>query len=164
MQQAAENAQEARQAQQEAMSGKPAAAAEAARALQQAAQAIDAATQQRAANTPPGDPSQSHAANAEPGNEPGHEPGNEPGKGNHPGAKPSQTTDPHGIDITGIARVDSRPESVREVGISAGDWAKLPPLVQQQLLNASQQSGPPGYQEKIKNYFVKIAKIQAEGN
>jgi hypothetical protein len=31
------------------------------------------------------------------------------------------------------------------------------------LLNAAQQSGPPAYREMIKNYFVKIARIQTTG-
>ena len=85
------------------------------------------------------------------------------GQGQKPGSKPGKSSNPQqGINIMGVANVDSRPESVREVGISASDWAKLPPMTQQQLLNASQQSGPPGYQDRIKNYFVKIAKIQAQ--
>lgn len=170
--QAAASAQEARQAEQEAMNAKPRAAAEAARALAKAAQAFDAAAQQQAAemakNNPlAGDPSQNQASakgrwGAEPGNEPGQEPGSEPGNDRGRSSRPGAATETRGADVTGIARVDGRPEPVKEIGISASDWAKLPPLVQQQLLNAAQQSGPSGYQEKIKNYFVKIAKIQAE--
>ena len=68
-----------------------------------------------------------------------------------------------GADVNGMARVDERPASVKEIGISASDWARLPPLAQQQLMNAAQQSGPPAYQERIKKYFVKIARIQADG-
>jgi hypothetical protein len=48
------------------------------------------------------------------------------------------------------------------MGISASDWAKLPPLVRKELMNAAQQSGPPAYREMIKNYFVKIARQQAQ--
>ena len=164
---AADAAQEARQAEQEATNGKPAAAAQAAKALGRAAKALDAVAQKQAAEmaannpaaeTPPGDPSQDQADAHQPANAPGQE----SAKADKPSSTSGQNTDPKGIDITGVARVDGRPASVREIGISASDWAKLPPLAQQQLLNAAQKNGPPGYQEKIKNYFVKIARIQAE--
>ena len=56
---------------------------------------------------------------------------------------------------------DARPTSVKELGISAADWAKLNPLMQQELLNAAQQSGPPEYQEMIKNYYTRIARIES---
>jgi hypothetical protein len=62
-----------------------------------------------------------------------------------------------------VASNDARPAPVKDVGIPASDWAKLPPLMQQQLLNAAQQKGPPAYQEMIKNYYVRIAHLQAEG-
>jgi hypothetical protein len=52
---------------------------------------------------------------------------------------------------------------VQELGISAGDWARLAPLQRQELLNAAQQSGPPAYREMIKNYYVRIARLGREG-
>ena len=55
-----------------------------------------------------------------------------------------------------------RPKSVEELGISASDWARLGPLMQQDLLNAAQQTGPPAYREMIKNYYIRIARVQSE--
>ena len=52
------------------------------------------------------------------------------------------------------------PGSVAALGINASDWAKLPPIMQKELMNASQQSGPPAYKEMIKNYYVRIAQLQ----
>ena len=43
------------------------------------------------------------------------------------------------------------------------DWARLGPLTRQELLNAAQQNGPPAYREMIKNYYVRIAKLDREG-
>ena len=67
-----------------------------------------------------------------------------------------------GIQIKATASTDDRPAAVKAVGISPSDWAKLPPLMQQQLLNAAQQQGPPAYQDMIKDY-VRIAHLQAQG-
>ena len=44
----------------------------------------------------------------------------------------------------------------RKTGI---DWARLGPNQQRELMNAAQQSGPPGYQSMIKNYYVRIARL-----
>ena len=161
MRQAADSAQEARQAEQEAMNGKANAAAEAANALQEAAKAIASAAHQpsnssSAKSGEPHDPSQAKASSGEPSAKPGSEPGSK-------SSQPSLASETRGADVTGMARVDERPVSVKEIGISASDWVRLPPLVQQQLLSAAQQSGPPGYQDRIKKYFVKIANIQADG-
>ncbi len=161
MRQAADSAQEARQAEQEAMNGKASAAEEAANALQQAAQAIASAAHQssKSSAAKSGEPHGPSQAKATPG-EPSAKPGSEPGQKS---SQPSTASETRGADVTGMARVDERPASVKEIGISASDWVRLPPLVQQQLLSAAQQSGPPGYQDRIKKYFVKIAKIQADG-
>jgi hypothetical protein len=51
---------------------------------------------------------------------------------------------------------------VQELGISAGDWARLGPLTRRELLNAAQQSGPPAYREMIKNYYVRIARLDRD--
>lgn len=53
------------------------------------------------------------------------------------------------------------PEPVQELGISPGDWARLTPDLQQQLLNAARQPGPPEYQELIKHYFERIARLES---
>jgi hypothetical protein len=68
-----------------------------------------------------------------------------------------------GISGLQAGGANGRPESVKAMGISAADWARLPPLVRKELMNAAQQSGPPAYREMIKNYFVKIARQQALG-
>lgn len=134
--------QEARQAQADAMGNKPEAAQQAARALDRASQQL----QQAVAKSASGQPQVAKAT------QPPQKPSDAPSQQteSHQGAGPQE----------GVA--DQRPESVKQVGISAGDWAKLPPLTQQQLLNASQQAGPPEYREQIKRYFVKIAKLQAD--
>ena len=67
----------------------------------------------------------------------------------------------------GIAGQDSGgdnkpPASVAALGINGSDWSKLGKTMQQQLLNASQQSGPPAYKEMIKNYYVRVARMQNE--
>jgi hypothetical protein len=149
--QAAEHAQEAVQAQQQAQQGDAAASQEAAQALAQAAQELAQANE-------PG----------QPGNEPGDEPGDDPGHGekqHHPSAHPGQATDPQmGLQAQDNAAGDGRPDSVQQLGISASDWAKLAPLQQKELLDAAQQSGPPAYQAMIKNYYVRLAHMQAQGS
>lgn len=55
------------------------------------------------------------------------------------------------------------PTAVTAIGIAPSDWAKLPPLMQKDLLNAAQQKGPPEYQQMIKNYYTQIARMQAQG-
>ena len=141
-QQAAQAAQEAAQAQQEASQQNPAAAREAARALAQAAQ-------QMARAVPGLHPEQGQ----EPGQEPGTEPGQEPSQ--HAGKTPDSK---QGIQ-PGAAPV-SLPASVRDIGITADQWAKLPPLARKDLMNAAQQSGPPSYRQMIKDYYVRIAKME----
>ena len=49
------------------------------------------------------------------------------------------------------------------MGITADQWAVLPPLVKKDLMNAAQQSGPPGYRQMMKDYFAKVAKMQTAG-
>src|SRR4029079_8465691 len=82
-------------------------------------------------------------------------------------AKPSASASSRNLDSrtgtgTGAGSHDGRPQSVQQLGISAGDWARLGPLQRQELLNAAQQSGPPAYREMIKNYYVKIARFGRE--
>jgi hypothetical protein len=55
------------------------------------------------------------------------------------------------------------PAAVQAMGVSSRDWAKLPPLMQQDLLNAAQQNSLPAYRESIKNYFEKIARLKDSG-
>ena len=138
---AAQAAQEAAQAQQQALQPNPAAAAEAAQALAQAAQAAE---QGLPGQGPP---------------EQGTEPGNEPGE--HTGTHPHQASDPKmGITASADGGDNKPPAAVLALGISASDWAKLPPIMQKELMNASQQSGPPAYKQMIKNYYVRIAQMQ----
>ncbi|HWE04871.1 MAG TPA: DUF4175 family protein [Tepidisphaeraceae bacterium] len=134
---AAQAAQEAAQAQQQALQPNPAAAAEAAQALAQAAQAAE---QGLPGQGPP---------------EQGTEPGTEPGEHPHPVADPKL-----GIAANETGGDNKPPAAVLALGISASDWAKLPPIMQKELMNASQQSGPPAYKEMIKNYYVRVAQMQ----
>jgi hypothetical protein len=156
MRRAAQGAQEAAQAQQQSINNNadPGASRQAAAALEQAAAAMAAAT---SANN---DAADSAVAGADEPPEPGAP--TEADRSDRPGAMPSARAADSRTGIgTGKAVVDSRPLSVQELGISAGDWARLGPLTRQELLNAAQQSGPPAYREMIKNYYVRIAKLQA---
>jgi hypothetical protein len=64
-----------------------------------------------------------------------------------------------------MAQKSTKPEpaAVQAMGVSSRDWAKLPPLMQQDLLNAAQQNSLPAYRESIKNYFEKIARLKEPG-
>jgi hypothetical protein len=161
MKQAAASAQEARAAQDEAMNGRADAASQAARALGQAAKSAQSASRQQFVQMAANNPALGRAMQQQQSKQ--QQPSGQADDSGPPSA-PSQTPDSReGVNVTSVARVDGRPEAVKEIGISASDWARLPPLAQQQLLNAAQQSGPPGYQQQIKNYFIKIAKFEAEG-
>jgi hypothetical protein len=141
-QQAAQAAQEGAQAQQEAAQQNPAAARQAANALNQAAQAM--------ARAIPGlNPENGHDQ-ADQGNEPSQDPAHHSGQSLE--------------SKEGIAASDGPPvvvpASVRDIGISQDEWAKLPELTRKDLLNAAQQSGPPAYRQMIKDYYVRVAKMQ----
>jgi hypothetical protein len=136
---AAQRAEEAAAVQPQAMQSNPQAAQEAANALQRAA----AANAQRQ----PGKPDDDQTT----GQEPGHATDLP-----MPALVSSQGISPQQGD--GAAR----PEAVRALGISAADWARLPTLLRGELMNAAQQTGPPEYREMIKNYYVRIAREQAE--
>ena len=143
-QSAAQAAQQAAQSQQQALQPNPAAAADAAQALAQAAQA---------------------AQQGLPGQGPPEQgpPGTEPGQGEEPSPIPGQTPDSkQGISGTDSGGNNEPPAAVKAIGISASDWAKLPPMMQRELMNASQQSGPPAYKEMIKNYYIRVAHMQNE--
>jgi hypothetical protein len=139
--------QEGLQAQQQSQQGLQGATQQAANALAQAAQSLAQASQA----------SQAQGQGQQPG-QPGQAQGNEPGK--EPSPTPGNAkTSKEGIKVVKGGQ-DTRPTSVKELGISPADWAKLNPLMQQELLNAAQQSGPPEYQEMIKNYYTRVARIE----
>ena len=154
--QAAQGAQEAAQAQQQALNGNadPAAMRQAAAALQQAAAAMSAATAAA-------DASESALAGADEQVEEGTD--SQAAQESASAAASSRTLDSKTGTGTGGGTHDGRPQSVQELGISAGDWARLAPLQRQELLNAAQQSGPPAYREMIKNYYVRIARLGKDG-
>ncbi|HEX4178415.1 MAG TPA: hypothetical protein VHY57_08250 [Rhizomicrobium sp.] len=85
-------------------------------------------------------------------------PGNEKGQGGPPHM--GSMSGGHG-SAPSPASNKPEPPAVQAIGISSRDWAKLPPLVQQDLLNASQQNSLPAYRESIKNYFEKIARLHS---
>jgi hypothetical protein len=146
-QQAARRAQEAAAVQPQALQPNAGAAQEAANALQQAAEAN---AQAQPGQMHPGQPSNAQTT------------GQQPGK---PGV-PMSIPLPALVSVNGISAQDgtggTQPESVKALGISAGDWARLPTLMRKELMNAAQESGPPTYREMIKNYYVRIAREQAE--
>jgi hypothetical protein len=156
--------QEAAQAQQQAFAGQQGnamASAQAARALQQATAAMDRAVPESRRGRPgaadPANASADAAASAKPPSGQPAPPGTTPGLANDPkaGVRTAAGESP-------AAPLDERPDAVKELGVSPGDWARLGPLTRQELLNAAQQSGPPAYREQIKNYFVKIARLRAD--
>lgn len=156
LRQAAQSAQEASQAQQQALnSGNDAASAldasqQAAAALQQAAAAMAAATASSSPASSSSDPAtaQPDVAGA--------------ARGDATASRPGRTLDSrHGVGLAAGAS-DERPTSVQQLGISAGDWARLGPLTQRELLNAAQQNGPPAYREMIKNYYIRIARLERD--
>jgi hypothetical protein len=146
-QQAARRAQEAAAVQPQALQSNAQAAQEAANALQKAAEAN---AQAQPGQPHPGQPSDAQTT------------GQEPGKPGSPMSVPL----PSLVSANGISAQQgtggAQPESVKALGISAGDWARLPTLMRQELMNAAQQSAPPTYREMIKNYYVRIAREQAE--
>lgn len=141
-QRAAQAAQEAAQAQQEASQQNAAAARQAADALNRAAQAM--------ARAVPGINPQDAQDEADPANDPSQDPAHRLGKS--PDSK------------EGIAAAQGPPvvvpAAVRDIGISQDEWAKLPELTRKDLLNAAQQSGPPAYRQMIKDYYVRVARMQ----
>jgi hypothetical protein len=140
-QQAAQAAQEAAQAQQEASQQNPAAAQEAAKALNQAARQM--------AKAVPGlhpENGQDQAQDDEASNDPAHDPSR---------ALESR----QGISASNGTPIVI-PASVRDIGITADQWAKLPDLTKKDLMNAAQQSGPPAYRQMIKDYYTRIAKLK----
>jgi hypothetical protein len=87
----------------------------------------------------------------------------EPVNANDPGQQAANTPHRTPDSSEGIKQATaavSVPGSVLDLGITADQWANLPPLQQKDLLNAAQQSGPPGYRKMMKEYFAKIAKMQ----
>lgn len=155
-QQAAQAAAEAQNAQQQASQGNRAAARQAADALARAAQALAQATGQQ------GTPGQGQAKAQ------GKQPGEQPGEGEDEDQPPSQTPGQSNNPKQGIAAQQTGgptdvPAAVTDLGITPGDWAKLGPLQQKDLAAAAQQAGPPEYQSMVKNYYVRIARMQARG-
>lgn len=75
----------------------------------------------------------------------------------HPGGNSSG----HGYMLPPGAKVVPVPATVTQMGISPADWALLPPKQQHNLLSAAQQNGPPAYRRMIKNYYARIAELEA---
>jgi hypothetical protein len=96
------------------------------------------------ANNSPNATSGTGSPNGSPGT-----PGNAPGGGG-------------GIKITLNGQEYLVPNEVQEVGVAPSDWIKLPQEMQDQLLHAAQQPGPPEYRDMIKNYYSRIARMQSQ--
>jgi hypothetical protein len=150
----AQAVQAARSAQAQAASGNPAAAREAARQLAQASRSLspDAANSSSPGDRPAAAPGGQNGPGA-PAALPGPSADGSGGSGNGTGARPV----PPGT----VAAADT-PKEVQEIGIAPSDWIRLTPAMQNQLLHAAQQGGPPSYRDMIKNYYYRIARLQAE--
>lgn len=158
--QAARGAQEAAQSQQQAVNNAndPGRALDASR---QAAAALQEAAAAMAASTAASSAASTDSVATAPEEQ---TPSQGLGKGEQVG-RPSSARALESRNGIGVSAggTDDRPASVQQLGISAGDWARLGPLTRQELLNAAQQNGPPAYREMIKNYYVRIAKLDREG-
>lgn len=51
------------------------------------------------------------------------------------------------------------PKSVAALGISPAQWVRLGALRQTQLLNTARQAIPPGYRRMVRDYYVKISRL-----
>lgn len=156
MAQAARQVQEGLNAQRQAMQNMPQAARQAAHALEQAAESLAAAQSAQGSQANGQSPSQGQAR--------APSKGQGQGEGAAAGAQPGQTSESRqGVSLAGGASGEAPPPAaVEALGLSSGDWAKLPPQMQRDLLNAAQQSGPPAYREMIKNYYVRIARLRPD--
>ncbi|MGC8560179.1 MAG: DUF4175 family protein [Phycisphaerae bacterium] len=54
------------------------------------------------------------------------------------------------------------PKSVAALGISPAQWVRLGALRQKQLLNTARQAIPPGYRQMVRDYYVKISRLNRE--
>jgi hypothetical protein len=150
----AQAVQAARNAQAQAASGNPTAAREAARQLAQASRSLspDAANSPSPGDQPAAAPGGQNGP-AAPDALPGPSADGSGGSGNGTGARP--------VPPGAVAAADT-PKEVQEIGIAPSDWIRLSPAMQNQLLHAAQQGGPPSYRDMIKNYYYRIARLQAE--
>ncbi|HVS70185.1 MAG TPA: hypothetical protein VHQ47_02905 [Phycisphaerae bacterium] len=161
-QQLAQAVQAARTAQAQAANGDPASAQRAAQALAQASRSLSPPSPagQSQANATPSPGSATHGAQGQPG---------AAGQANPTGTPTPNSGNGSGINLAtappagaGESPNAQPPKEVQELGIAPSDWAKLPSSMQGQLLHAAQQSGPPAYRDMIKNYFTRIARMQAD--
>ncbi|HUO10792.1 MAG TPA: hypothetical protein VM008_20995 [Phycisphaerae bacterium] len=169
---AARIVQSARDAQSEAASGNPAAAQQAAEQLSQASEQLlngppsqsGASNRQQSGTPASGSGNSGNAGSARGGDQskaPGEVANGKGGGGASPGGLHG-STGATGIAPAKNATEHAMPKAVEDVGIAPSDWAKLPPTMQEQLLNSAQQSGPPAYREMIKNYYSRIAQLEQQ--
>lgn len=78
------------------------------------------------------------------------------------GASTSGATGHQGTGIEADNAVGQVPQAVSALGISPAQWVKLGTLRQNQLLNSARQSIPPGYRQMVRDYYVKIARLDSE--
>ncbi|HEX4793234.1 MAG TPA: hypothetical protein VH370_05550 [Humisphaera sp.] len=152
----ADAAQEAAAAQRQALRPNPAAAREAAKALSRAAAAAARALQSGKDSGQSSGQQSDAQAGAQNGTDAANAEKSESATGQANGSRA-------GIRGEATGASNTPPAAVLDLGISAGDWARLPPMMQQNLLTASQQTGPPAYREMIRNYYIRVAKMQSDG-
>lgn len=138
---AGQQIQKAIAAEQNAMTGSAQAAAQAAQALQSAAQSMGQSSSM--ADSMSWEASAMSAASAKPGD-----------------ANPGMSSHPSGMSGPGHAP-GKLPPRISALGISAAEWENLGPLRQQRLINIARQKLPPGYRRLIRNYYLRIAHMDA---
>lgn len=161
--QAASQVQQALAASHNAAQGHSGAAQAAANSLSQAAQAL------AGLNGGQGQPGQGQPGQGQPGQSmPGGSQGGQPGAA---GAAPAQggamgvaSAQPgSGAAGTGISAdlrpTGQMPKTVSALGISPAQWVNLGPLEQKQLLSTARQSIPPGYRQLVRDYYVRISRL-----
>ena len=80
----------------------------------------------------------------------------------NPQIRPQVVHAPTPIAARGSSLSGPVPAAVRDLGLSAEDWARLPTLAQRDLLNTAQQTPPPEYREMVRDYFVKLARMHGQ--
>ena len=156
---AAQQIQNALQLQQQAANGNAAAAQQAAEALSGAANNL-AQAQAAGANL------QSTGSSGGGSGNPGASGGMAMGSTGSSGTQGSPSANPGGHGGGGISGNQKAPSSmppatVAQMGISPAQWRNLGPLEQQQLVNTAGQNLPPGYEEMVRDYYIRLAEMNS---
>jgi Domain of unknown function (DUF4175) len=159
MMSAAQEIQNALHLQQQAASGNAAAAQQAAEALAGAANDLAQAKAMSSGQQSGSTPGNSLALSGP--NNPMQIPGLMPTPASNTPSQPGQ----NGTMATGASAAQNTtgqtPAAVFQMGISPAQWRDLGPLEQQQLINAARQNLPPGYEEMIRDYYIRLSEMNS---